>query len=86
MKSKLWNEMKNMTDVELNAKLAQLQDKLFKLKFRHWTAPVKNPLEIKEIRRNIARIKTLIVQKKESKIRQNNRKEQCQNVENASAV
>jgi large subunit ribosomal protein L29 len=63
MKSKLWNELKHMTDVELNAKLAELQDKLFKLKFRHSTSPVKNPLKIREIRRNIARIKTLIAQK-----------------------
>jgi large subunit ribosomal protein L29 len=68
MKSKLWNDIKNMADVELSAKLGELQDKLFKLKFRHHsTAPVKNPLEIREIRRNIARIKTLIAQKKESK-------------------
>ncbi|MDR2437337.1 MAG: 50S ribosomal protein L29 [Endomicrobium sp.] len=64
MKSKLWHEMKNMTDIELNAKLSELKDKFFKVRFRHSTTPVKNPLEIREIRRNIARIKTLIVQKK----------------------
>jgi large subunit ribosomal protein L29 len=56
-----------MSDIEINAKLSELQDKLFKLKFRHSIAPVKNPLEIREVKRNIARIKTLIVQKKESK-------------------
>jgi large subunit ribosomal protein L29 len=68
MKSKLWNDIKNMTDVELSSKLGELQDKLFKLKFRHSTAPVKNPLEIREIRKNIARIKTFNkLQKKESK-------------------
>jgi large subunit ribosomal protein L29 len=67
MKSKLWNDIKNMVDVELSAKLSELQDKLFKLKFRHSMSPVKNPLEIRKIRRNIARIKTLIAQKKESK-------------------
>jgi large subunit ribosomal protein L29 len=65
MKSKDWNEMKNMTDIELNTKLDELNDKLFRLKFRHSTAPVKNPLEIREIRRNIAKIKTLITQRKE---------------------
>jgi large subunit ribosomal protein L29 len=69
MKSKFWNDIKNMADVELNTKLSGLQDKLFKLKFRHSASPVKNPLEIKEIRRNIARIKTFIAQKKESKLR-----------------
>jgi large subunit ribosomal protein L29 len=67
MKSKLWNDIKNMSDVELSANLSELQDKLFKLKFRHSMSLVKNPLEIREIKRNIARIKTLIAQKKESK-------------------
>ncbi|MDR3256474.1 MAG: 50S ribosomal protein L29 [Endomicrobium sp.] len=68
MKSKNWNEIKNMSNVELNAKLGELQDRIFKLKFRHTTAPVKNPLEIREIRRDIARIKTLLTtQETESK-------------------
>lgn len=67
MKSKNWNEMKNMTKVELNAKLSELQDKIFRLRFRHSTAPVKNPLEIREIRKDIARIQTLIAQKKKAK-------------------
>jgi large subunit ribosomal protein L29 len=64
MKSKNWNEIKNMSKVELNTKLSELQDKIFRLRFRHSTAPVKNPLEIREIRKNVARIKTLITQKK----------------------
>jgi large subunit ribosomal protein L29 len=64
MKSKNWNEIKNLSDVELNAKLSDLKDKIFKLKFRHSTAPLKNGLEIRGIRRDIARIKTLLNQKK----------------------
>jgi large subunit ribosomal protein L29 len=64
MKSKNWNEIKNMSKVELNAKLSELQDKIFRLRFRHSTVPVKNPLEIREIKKDIARIKTLIAQKK----------------------
>ncbi len=64
MKSKNWNEIKSMSKVELNAKLSELQDKIFRLRFRHSTAPVKNPLEIRGIRKDIARIKTLIAQKK----------------------
>ncbi|BAG13573.1 50S ribosomal protein L29 [Endomicrobiia bacterium] len=67
MKSKNWNEMKNMSRVELNEKLSELQDKIFRLRFRHLTVPVKNPLEIREIRKDIARIKTLIAQKKKTK-------------------
>ncbi|GHT43007.1 hypothetical protein AGMMS49921_09770 [Endomicrobiia bacterium] len=66
MRNKNWSEMRNMTDVELNAKLNELQDSFFKLKFRNSVTPVKNPLEIREMRKDIARIKTLIAQKKES--------------------
>ncbi|OEG70070.1 hypothetical protein ATZ36_01615 [Candidatus Endomicrobiellum trichonymphae] len=67
MKSKNWNEMKNMLDVELSEKLSELQDKIFRLRFRHSMAPVKNPLEIREIRKDIARTKTLITQRKKTK-------------------
>lgn len=67
MKSKNWNEMKNMSDSELTSKLNDMQDRIFKLKFRHSTAPVKNPLEIRALRRDIARVKTLLAQKNESK-------------------
>ncbi|MDR1784663.1 MAG: 50S ribosomal protein L29 [Endomicrobium sp.] len=63
MKDKSLDEMKNMTCVELKTRLSDLQDRIFKLKFHHSVTPVKNPLEIRKVRRNIARIKTLITQK-----------------------
>ena len=64
MKQKNWQEIRNMSSVELNAKLAELEDKYFKLKFRNSTATLKNPLEIREMRKNIARIKTLLAEQK----------------------
>ncbi|MCL2334518.1 MAG: 50S ribosomal protein L29 [Endomicrobia bacterium] len=64
MKSKNWTEMKNMSDAELNAKLNDFEDRLFKLKFRHAAAPLKNGLEIRSLRRDIARVKTLLAQRK----------------------
>jgi large subunit ribosomal protein L29 len=67
MKSKNWQDMKNMSNAELAAKLNDMQDRIFKLKFRHTTAPIKNPLEIRSLRRDIARVKTLLAQKNESK-------------------
>ena len=63
MKQKNWQEIKSMSSVELNAKLVELEDKYYKLKFRNSTAPVKNPLEIREMR-TIARIKTLLAEQK----------------------
>jgi len=67
MKQKNWQEIKSMSDAELNAKLVEMEDKYFKLKFRNSTAPVKNPLEIRELRKNIARIKTLLAEQKKGK-------------------
>lgn len=64
MKQKNWQEIKSMSSVELNAKLTELEDKYFKLKFRNSTATLKNPLEIREMRKNIARIKTLLAEQK----------------------
>jgi len=67
MKQKNWQEIKNMTQVELAAKLSDLEEKLFRLKFRNSTSPVKNALEIRENRRMIARIKTLLAEQKKGK-------------------
>ncbi|MDR3049061.1 MAG: 50S ribosomal protein L29 [Elusimicrobiota bacterium] len=68
MKTKNWLENKELSLVELEAKLSSMQDEIFKLKFRHSASPIKNPMLIRTLRRDIARIKTLITQKsKESK-------------------
>ncbi len=63
MKSKNWQEIKNMGSLELGAKLRESQEKLFRLKFRHSSTPVKNGLEIRLLRRTIAQIKTLMREK-----------------------
>ncbi|MCL2389004.1 MAG: 50S ribosomal protein L29 [Elusimicrobia bacterium] len=60
MKRKNLEDLKNMSSAELSAKLNQFEEQIFRLKFRHATAPVKNPLEIRELRKNIARVKTLL--------------------------
>lgn len=67
MKQKNWQEIKSMSDKELAAKLNELEEKYYKLKFRNSTAPVKNPLEIRELRKTIARIKTLLAEQKKGK-------------------
>ena len=67
MKQKNWQDIKNMSEAELKAKLNELEEKYFSLKFRNSTATVKNPLEIRELRRTIARIKTLIAEQKKGK-------------------
>lgn len=60
MKAKNWFEIKSMSTLELESKLRDTQDRLFRLKFRHSSAPVKNGLEIRTLRRMVAKLKTLL--------------------------
>ena len=60
MKSK---QVLEMTDKELMDKLAELKSALFFLRFKNATNQLTNPLELKETRRDIARVKTVIRQR-----------------------
>ncbi len=48
---------------ELEARLRESQEKSFKLKFQHASNPLKNPMEIRTARRQIAKIRTVLRQK-----------------------
>ena len=52
------------TTGELEARLGKTRDDLFKIRFRAVSAPVKNTMQIRGLRREIARINTFINQKK----------------------
>ena len=52
--------IKELTDTELKSKLLEAREKLFKLKFSHKSTPLKNPLEIRIIRKQIAKILTIL--------------------------
>jgi len=60
MKNKIWQELKSLSMVELETKLQETKDVLFRLEFKHASTPLKNPLEIRTTRRLIARLNTLI--------------------------
>lgn len=49
-----------MSEVELNQKLDDLKDELFNLRFRSVTGQLDNPMRIREVRKSIARIKTIL--------------------------
>ena len=57
MKAKMIHEM---TDEELNTKLAELKEELFNLRFRHATGQLENPNVIATVKKDIARVKTVI--------------------------
>ena len=45
---------------EIRAELEKLDEKQFKLSFKHKVTPLANPMELRQIRRDIARLKTWI--------------------------
>ena len=52
------NKIKEMASPELEKELVDLTTELFKLKFSLATNGLENPMRIKEVKRDIARIKT----------------------------
>ena len=64
MKSKQFlEELKNKSVEELNADLDAAKKELFNLRFQNATNQLDNTSRIKEVRKNIARIQTVITEK-----------------------
>ena len=64
MKTKEYvNELKNASVADLNAQLVEAKKELFNLRFQNATNQLDNTSRIKEVRKNIARIQTIISQK-----------------------
>lgn len=52
-------EILEMTSTELDSKVAGLKEELFNLRFQLATGQLENPMKIKEVKKTIARIKTI---------------------------
>jgi large subunit ribosomal protein L29 len=53
-------ELRDKSVDELNARERDLNEQLFKLRFQRATGRIENPNKIREVKREIARIKTLV--------------------------
>jgi large subunit ribosomal protein L29 len=53
-----YSELNDLTRDELRQKEVELRDELFKLRFRQATTQLENPMRIRRIRRDIARVQT----------------------------
>lgn len=53
------NEIRELNSEEQKEKLASLKEELFNLRFQHATGQLENPMRIKEVKKSIARIKTV---------------------------
>ena len=57
------NEYKKMTSSDLEKELVELKSELFKLRFQLATNGLDNPMKIRNTKKNIARIKTVLREK-----------------------
>ena len=61
-------KMRELTEVELNAELAKMKKELFNLRFQHVTGQLENPVKMRELKKEIARVKTIIREKELAKV------------------
>ena len=53
------NEIRDLSAEELSSKLDELKQELFNPRFQHATGQLDNPMRIKDVKKSIARIKTV---------------------------
>ncbi len=66
------SELRTMTIEELKQKEQELRKELFNLRFQKATGEIQNPMRIKAVRKDIARILTIITEKQKEESAKNN--------------
>ena len=61
-------KMRELTEVELKAELEKMKKELFNLRFQHVTGQLENPVKMRELKKEIARVKTIIREKELAKV------------------
>ena len=59
-------ELRDMTVIELGSKLNELKGELFNLRFQMATGQLDNPVKLRFIRKDIARVKTILNEKQKA--------------------
>jgi large subunit ribosomal protein L29 len=59
LKAKELTQVREFSDVELEAKIKTLKEELFNLRFQLATRQLDNPMRIREVKKDIARVKTV---------------------------
>ena len=57
------SEVRDLTVQELENKLADLKKELFALRFQHTVNQLDNPARLKDVKKDIARVKTILTEK-----------------------
>ena len=61
------HEIREMTDDDIRIRLSDLKEEYFKLSFRNAVHRVDNPLQLRELRREIARCMTIVNERESNK-------------------
>ena len=61
-------KMREMTEVELTAEVKKLKNELFNLRFQHVTGQLENPIKMRDVKKEIARVKTILREKELKKV------------------
>ena len=61
-------KMRELTEVELNTELDKMKKELFNLRFQHVTGQLENHVKMRELKKDIARVKTIIREKELAKV------------------
>jgi large subunit ribosomal protein L29 len=60
MGTKAAAELRNLTDEELESRVVETKAELFNLRFKHVTGELPNMMRLRDLRREVARIHTLL--------------------------
>ena len=63
MKNSIVKDLRAMNVEQLNAKLKELKEELFTLRFQHAINQLDNPQKMVEVKKNIARVMTILSEK-----------------------
>jgi len=62
-------QIRDLSDEELMLKVKDLKGELFNLRFQAATGQLDNPMRIREVRKTIARVKTVLTERQNEKIK-----------------
>jgi large subunit ribosomal protein L29 len=56
-------QIRELSDADIAARIKELEEERFRLRFRRATEPLEDPLRLRVIRKDIARLKTVLREK-----------------------
>lgn len=59
------DEIREMSNDDIQTRVKELEEEQFRLKFRSATEPLEDPLRLRVVRRDLARLKTVLREKKQ---------------------